>query len=187
MTTQFRWISPLPILVILILSALAMPLHESGHWLWAFIVDGKVQILQFTKVTNPDGSTYGSLGGIAAGPLASAVYTAIGIALLLFSKNALAQFSGATLALVSAFQRLTIYVLSLSKGMAGNDEGIVALELGLHAWATAIPLMLVFIAAIVIVWKKSAVMYKTAWFVVTYVSLFVLTLIEFQLDRLIFS
>ncbi|MBW3566624.1 MAG: hypothetical protein KY410_01475 [Proteobacteria bacterium] len=182
-----RWMTPFGIGVLLFFAAFAMPLHEMGHWLWGTLVDGKTQVLHFTRVTNADGTTFGTLGGIAAGPLASALMALLGIVLLWFSGSRQLQLAGATLALVVSYQRLTIYFISLFKGMAANDEGIVARQLGLHDWAFALPLSAIFVAAILAAWKGTTISSKAGWFASVYTAMFLFTLAAFWLDSLIFK
>lgn len=184
---EVHWFSPLQLTLILLLAFVAMPLHELGHWLWGTIIDGREQILQFTKVTGTDGSLSGSAGGIFAGPLMSALLTVAGVAMLLVSKDGVKGLIGATLALMMAFQRLTIYFASFFKGMAGNDEGIVANWFGLHDWALALPLAAVFVTAIAIVWRNAPVRRRGIWFAVVYVTMFVGTLSNFWLDSVLFG
>jgi hypothetical protein len=182
-----RWTSPGALLVILALAALSMPLHEIGHWLWGVLVDGKTLILQFSKVTGVDGSTYGTPGSILAGPIASAVFVVAGVLLLLLARNVWVRFLGGTLSLVMSFSRLTVYVMSLWKGMAGNDEGLVARHLGLFDWAIALPLAVIFVAGLIVVWRRAPVTAKLNWFVFTYAAVFGATLLEFWLDSVIFA
>lgn len=187
MNREVRWYSPGALLLILALAALSMPLHEIGHWLWGVLVEGKTLILQFSKVTNLDGSTSATPGSILAGPMASAAFTIAGVLLLLFSKNVWVRFLGGTLALVMSFSRLTVYGVSLWRGMAENDEGLVARHLGLFDWAVALPLAFVFAAALTVVWWRTDVAGRIGWFVFTYAAVFGATLLEFWLDSVLFA
>lgn len=184
-TGAVRTITAIP--TVLLLALLATPLHEFGHWIWDLLVEGQLNILQFTRVTNPDGSTAGTIGSIAAGPLASAIFAMIGIGLLHFSGKHVIRFAGATLALVSSFQRLTIYAISIWKGMAANDEGIVANHFGLFDWAMALPLAAIFIASIVIVWRERVVERRLGYMAGTYLAVVVMTAAGFWLDSIIFG
>jgi hypothetical protein len=170
-----------------LLAIAAMPLHECGHWLWGTLIDQEGQILQFTKVTRSDGTTLGTFGSILAGPLMSAFVAAAGIAWMTLARTPASRFIAATLALVVSLQRLTIYLVSIFAGMAGNDEGIAARQLGLHDWAIALPIAAVFAIAVVVAWTCVPVRSKPVWFGALYVSLVGLTAFEFWLDSLIFS
>jgi hypothetical protein len=118
-------------MIVIAIAILATPMHELGHWI-GYTLDGIPAVLHY-HYTEPLTDTF-SLMGVSGGPLMSLVLAIFGLCMMYINrsnKSIWAYFS-----VIMCLTRLIPYLFLVipPNNLSFNDEGIIAMELGLPIW-----------------------------------------------------